>query len=258
MNRTRFLPLPLALFWVSALVLSWGTGCEHTPFVVDEPFVPVDTTGTMEPDTTGTVDTTGTGEPCDPEIVYFSRDVLPLLIGNCATAGCHSAQDRADGVNLTTYASVIATADVRPFDLDGSDLYEAITEDREDRRMPPSPRDPLSGAQINLISTWILQGAEDLMCTDAGGCDTTMVSFAADIEPILDTGCRGCHSAAAPSGGVNLATYEGVRAVADDGRLYGAVARLEGFSPMPQGGPRLEQCLIDQIGSWVEAGAPDN
>lgn len=249
--------LPFAgLFLAGTLVLGFVSGCRHLPTMPDEPFVPVDTT--VNPIDTMVVDTTTMLDPCDPDIVYFERDVLPILISNCTTAGCHNATDRADGVVLTDYDRVIQTADVRPFDLQGSDLYEVITDTDPEDRMPQAPRAALSAANINLISTWILQGAENKVCQTAATCDTSAVSYSQTIVPILETSCRGCHSGGTPSGGINLAGYAGVRTVALDGRLYGTVARLAGFSPMPQGGPALPDCQVNQIKSWVEAGAPEN
>lgn len=240
----------IGLFWVGVLALAWGSGCKHMPLMDTDPIEPMDTTMV--------VDTTVMGEPCEPDVVYFERDILPILIGNCTSAGCHNANDAADGVNLTTYDQVINTADVRPFNLDGSDLYEVITDDDPEDRMPQAPRAPLSSTNINLIATWILQGAEDLECAAPAACDTLSVSYQQDIVPILQTGCLGCHSGGAPSGGVNLSNYNGVRDVATNGKLYGAVARLPGFSPMPQGGPKLPECSIAQIKSWVDAGAQEN
>ena len=45
------------------------------PTMPDEPFVPVDTT--VNPVDTMIVDTTTMLDPCDPDVVYFERDILP-------------------------------------------------------------------------------------------------------------------------------------------------------------------------------------
>lgn len=230
------------------------SSCRHD--VIMGEVTPIDTTGTNPPpDTTGT----GSGEECDPDVVYFQQEVLPLLRSSCAIEGCHDAATASDGVILDNYASVIQTADVRAFDLESSDLYEVITESDPDKRMPPLPRERLSTNQINLIATWILQGAENNDCNpDSGSCNTTGVTFSGTIQPILSNKCTGCHSGPSPSGGVRLNTHAGVAAVANDGRLYGAIAHLQGFEPMPQGGDQLPQCDIDRIRAWIDAGAPNN
>lgn len=229
--------------------LIWLAGCKHPiPDAVD----PI-----TDPDGG---DGDGSTVACDPDTVYFQQQVLPILIANCARSGCHDAATAQDGVVLSSYQQVMATADVRPFNPEDSDLYEVLVEDEdEDDHMPPPPNEPLQQAQIDLIATWIRQGAKDLSCTDeTATCETGNVTFAANIKPLLQTNCVGCHSATTSSGGVNLTTHAGVVAAAANGRLLGAVSHTEGFAPMPQGGQKLAQCDIDQIAAWIEAGMLNN
>lgn len=224
--------------------------CKH------EPFLPID----IEPiDTTDVpIDTMMMGEPCDPDLIYFEYDILPILTSNCAFSGCHDAASAEDGVILTNYQSVIETADVEAYDLSGSDLYEVITEDDLDKRMPPVPNDALSQDQIALISTWILQGAKNLECDPGLDCDTTAVSFSATIKPLLENSCIGCHGGTVPSGGISFEMYSGVKAMADSGQLLGAVNWESGYKTMPQGGNKLPDCSIAQIRNWIEDGALNN
>jgi hypothetical protein len=104
------------------------------------------------------------GNPCHPDTVYFERDILPLLRSSCAKAGCHDAATAMDGVILDTYADVIATGDVRSGRPDNSDLFEVLVEDKPEKRMPPPPLPTLSNDQIEMVRTWILQGADNLSC----------------------------------------------------------------------------------------------
>ncbi len=234
------------------MLLIQFNACKHDPFITEDDMMPIDTTDNP-------IDTTEMGMPCDPDKVYFELEIQPILTSNCAFSDCHDAASAQDGVVLTSYERVMQTADVRAFDLDGSDLYEVITDSDPDKRMPPPPRAGLTSAQINLIATWILQGAENLECDpDAGVCDTDNVSYATTIVPILQNTCLGCHSGSAPSGGINLSTHAGVQTVALNGRLVGAVSHDSAYSPMPQGGQKLSDCKIDQIRAWVDAGAPNN
>ncbi|MBB6610801.1 c-type cytochrome [Pontibacter sp. Tf4] len=233
---------------LSILLTMSIAGCKHDvpePIVTDEPTDPTDPTGP------------GSGK-CDPNVVYFQRDVLPVLVSNCAISGCHDATTRQDGVQLTDYASVMRTAEIEPGDPEDSELYERITEDDPEDRMPLAPRAPLSSAQIALIRKWIEQGAKDLTCTDNTACNTTNVTFSGTIKPIFSKYCTGCHSGAAPTGGINLTIYDHAAGVAKSGRLVGAVTHAAGFEPMPQGGAKLPACEINQIKAWVDAGAPNN
>lgn len=90
-------------------------------------------------------------------------------------------------------------------------------------------------------------------------CELENLSFAADIQPILQAQCNGCHfTGSALGGGIVLDNYDGVKFMVDNNRLLGSIRREAGFSPMPQGQPQLGQCNIDKIAAWVEAGAPNN
>lgn len=97
---------------------------------------------------------------------------------------------------------------------------------------------------------------EDLFDNDI--CDTEDVSYAGFIAPTMQTFCNSCHSATAPSAGIITATYEGLKVVALDGRLVGSINHETGYSPMPQGQPKLQECIRLKIKAWVEDGALNN
>jgi hypothetical protein len=122
--------------------------------------------------------------------------------------------------------------------------------------MPPPPKAPLNAEQIAKIETWILQGAKDNSCDE--DCDTTNVTYSGTVWPILETSCVGCHSGPTPQGGINLSDYTNVVAVANTGKLYGAISHSEGYSPMPKNLPKLSDCKIDQVKIWIDDGTPNN
>lgn len=241
-------------------------GCKHDPVIpapnpggppTDTTQNPVDTTQT---DTTNQ-DSTLMIHPCDPDTIYFERDLLPIFISNCAKSGCHDESSAQDGVMLNSYQNVFSTGDIRPGRPDNSDLYEVITENDPDKMMPPSPNPPLSTEEINMIRKWILQGAKDLSCGDSTfitGCDTLNMSFSDDVLPILNTYCKGCHNSGNPSGGIDLSSYTGVQGPASNGQLYGAISHQSGFQAMPQGGAKLDDCKINKIKAWLDQGIRDN
>jgi len=89
-----------------------------------------------------------------------------------------------------------------------------------------------------------------------GTCDTTTVTFAATITPLLTTyGCNGCHSGTAASGGFTLTSYNGVKAKVTQGRLFGAISHAAGFRPMPEGGNKMNDCDINKFRAWINRGA---
>ncbi len=92
-------------------------------------------------------------------------------------------------------------------------------------------------------------------------CSTDVAStrFSPAITSILTSyGCVGCHSGGVPSGGISLENHAGVKSVADNGRLFGAVSHLPGFEPMPQVGGKMSACDIRKLKAWIDAGAPNN
>lgn len=194
--------------------------------------------------------------PCDPAKVYFNQQVLPIFVSNCTMSGCHDDASHQDGVMLTSYEKVMATAGVKPGRPGESDLYKVLVESRPDKRMPRPPQAPLSQQQIQLIYDWIRQGAKNLVC--ASLCNENNFSYSSTIKIIIGNKCQGCHSGSNPQGGIDLSTYHGVKAKVADGRLWGAINHLPGFSPMPKNGTKLSDCEITQFRKWINAGAPEN
>ncbi len=86
----------------------------------------------------------------------------------------------------------------------------------------------------------------------------TAATFSQINSGILQPSCLQCHGAAGGSGGVNLSSYAGVMAQVSAGNptasaLYNAVAN--GIMP-PTGA--LPQAQIQEIQSWIAAGAQNN
>ncbi len=257
--------MKLQLLGILFAIIGVSIACEHEPFPANE--FPMDTTGSPM-DTIGNPnDTTGNpndttnpmGKPCDPDTIYFERDLLPIFKATCAISGCHDAATAEDNVILDSYANVFNTADVDPFDPDGSDLYEVLIETDPDKRMPPPPRSRLTQAQIQMIQKWILQGAKNLTCNDSAGCNTDNQSFANDIFPIFQQNCVSCHSGGSPQGGRSLSNHSEITAAINDNNanLLQRINHANGVPPMPQSF-KMDDCKIDKIEAWVMDGMPDN
>ncbi|MEO6624677.1 MAG: c-type cytochrome domain-containing protein [Burkholderiaceae bacterium] len=107
----------------------------------------------------------------------------------------------------------------------------------------------------------------------AAACSKKEVSFARDVNPILQKNCLGCHS---PGGKGYVASGFSVESYADvmKGTRYGSVI-LPGYSisstierliehkahpsiHMPQGQPQLPREELDVIKAWIDEGAKDN
>ncbi len=197
----------------------------------------------------------GSGSTCNPDTVYFQNTILPIIVSNCATSGCHDATTHREGVRLTDYASIINTGHIVAGNLSSSKLYGAITSS-EDEKMPPTTRTPLTSSQINSVKTWILQGALNNSCNAA--CDTTNVTFSQSVFPIIQNFCLGCHNVPNPGGGIYLRNYVDIITVVNNGKLLGSINHDPGFFAMPLGGNKLSNCDLSTFKIWINNGAPNN
>jgi hypothetical protein len=203
-------------------------------------------------DTTGTGNGNGGGN--NDSLICFEEQILPIFQTNCAKSGCHDAASHQEGYVLDSYNHIVSKGIV-PDNSKSSKLYLVLT--GGENRMPPSPNSPLTNQQINLIAQWIDEGAQNTtICSNS--CDTSLFTYSNAVQPTLSLHCTGCHNNTTQGGGVNLSTYNGVQTVALNGKLAGSINWSTGFVPMPQGGQKLNDCNIQQITKWINAGAPNN
>jgi hypothetical protein len=189
---------------------------------------------------------TGTERAC------FTRDILPVLVSHCGTAGCHDATTHKEGYNFTSYAYVMSA--VNAGNPTKSRLYRQITASGEDK-MPPATQPQLTAAQIDSIYKWISYGAKNETC--AAVCDTiNPVTYSGTISPIIQNTCVGCHSGSNPSGGVYLNSYANIASVASSGMLLKSL-KGDGVTRMPNGGA-LSACVIREFEIWINNGYLNN
>jgi hypothetical protein len=101
--------------------------------------------------------------------VSYADDIRPLLSNSgCLTTGCHGGSFPASGYSLQEYstsflpgeqAEELGECNVVPGDVDASYFIEKLgTAPRMGEQMPLL-RTPLTDADIELIATWIREGA---------------------------------------------------------------------------------------------------
>lgn len=190
---------------------------------------------------------------CSTDTVYFINDIMPIISSNCTMSGCHDNISHKDGVNLTTYSNIMQQ--VKVGDAANSKLYKSIIKTNGDR-MPPPPMPAFTTAQKALIQKWINQGAKNNNCT--GRCDTALFTYSGAVKPIMDSKCAGCHNPASLGGNIDVSTYNAVKTIALNGKLYGSVAHQTGYSPMPKNAAKLSDCEIRQVQKWIGAGSQNN
>lgn len=105
------------------------------------------------------------------------------------------------------------------------------------------------------------QNGEDLLATGPApvpACDTTHVTYAGTVGPLLLQRCTSCHGGSQPAARISLTTYAQVRSVAVSGSLLGTIDHAPGYSAMPKGGAQLSDCDRAKLHQWVAAGSPNN
>lgn len=105
----------------------------------------------------------GKNEKCsNPTTISFKNDVQPIFNENCITSGCHSGNNPAGNLNLSSQVSFQNLIDSQSGYLDlntpkNSLLYTSMTS--VNNPMPPNGK--LSNCKLDLILKWIEQGANN-------------------------------------------------------------------------------------------------
>lgn len=222
--------------FVSTLILIATQACKHEIIIEQDP-------GNMNQ---GGV----TSKICNPDTVYFQRDIQPLIVSSCAMPGCHDAITAEEDVILDSYKTI--KKEVDPGNPNNSDLYTSLFDN--DDIMPPPPYPLFTDEQKALVRTWILQGALNNNC-DNGECLTDGLTYNSHIKTLVDKHCTGCHSTINTQGGLLLETYEQVKISIQSEAFMNTTNHISGLSPMPPG-YKISDCEIDQLNQWITDGMP--
>lgn len=89
-------------------------------------------------------------------------------------------------------------------------------------------------------------------------CDTSNIKYSVQVLTTLNNNCISCHSGVGAAGGVQLDSYNSLRTYALNGRLLGSISHAPGYRPMPDFSPKLSECRIAEIRTWIRNGIPNN
>ncbi|MGI9544000.1 MAG: hypothetical protein ACR2MX_12155, partial [Cyclobacteriaceae bacterium] len=98
--------------------------------------------------------------PIDPDLVFFSSSIVPILDRSCNNPGCHSAADDDPAPDLTAanaYDQLLGGGYVNTTLPESSTLYLRVTGTSAGPLMPPGGR--MSPTDLELILIWIKKGA---------------------------------------------------------------------------------------------------
>ncbi len=189
--------------------------------------------------------------------VCFNTAILPIFLANCATSGCHDSKTAEEGYDLTSYEKIVRKG-ITAGNAKKSKLYQVII-DTGKERMPPPPNAPMSSDKIQLIASWIDQGAKNITCETTGSTNSAQaVSYSKHLVPIFEYYCTGCHNSTTKSAGINLTQYSTVKALAIEKSLYGSISHQIGYKPMPSSSLKLSECQIGLVKNWIDSGMLNN
>ncbi len=209
----------------------------------------------------------------------ISPAVAAIFSAHCAQ--CHLNGNKFGGLNLGSYAGLLAGGSVVPGPVivpgnHKSSVLWQITQPNKPwpggSRMPLTGPPYLSAGDINTIATWI----DGLGKGGAGGgtkgaTSGPPVSFKKDVSTIFTAHCAICHISSV-SGGLSLASYASLMKGAATGPVVAAGNHASsvlwqvlqpgtsqpGGSRMPLGGPYLSDAQINTIANWINQGAKNN
>jgi len=128
--------------------------------------------------------TAGETTPAGDSELKFSRDIAPILVGNCI--GCHNPKDKAKRgkLDMTTFKSLMQGTDEEKVVIAGKPDESPLVlriKGEETPKMPPGARRNLADVAIAKIEKWIQTGAR----LDAGiDEDAPLRSFASTPQQL--------------------------------------------------------------------------
>ena len=217
--------------------------------------------------------------------VNYTEHIKPILDQSCATSGCHNSSTRQSGFDFSNFDDVL-----RGFQ-NGNSISRM---QNSSRPMPPSGTLPQEC--IDLVLNWKNNGfienanTQDNANDDTSGDDASnndddsnmnnggdndsnsdnsnqdsgddntpaAVTYIADIKPIIDNNCSGCHTNGGKSGGLSLDSFSLAKTsfsnTTSDGSLN-RIERTQGASGMmPRNGTRLSEATIQKVKDWIAGG----
>lgn len=113
-----------------------------------------------------------------------------------------------------------------------------------------------STAIFLLLLTSCTYNKEELLYNTS--CDSSNVKYSVQIVNTLNANCASCHTGPGAQGGIMLDNYTNVHAVAVSGKLLGAITHSPGYRAMPDLAPKLSECRIAEIRTWIRNGMLNN
>jgi mono/diheme cytochrome c family protein len=118
---------------------------------------------------------------------------------------------------------------------------------------------------IPIIAALLVSAYAILQIGSTNAAPQTDVSFANDVQPILQTRCGSCHMGEFVNKNLRMDTYESLMAGSQNGPVivagdakHSLLVQKISSGEMPKRGPKLTPAQVQVIIEWIDAGAPNN
>jgi len=127
------------------------------------------------------------------ELVFFEKDVKPILQKSCGGMGCHIGEE-TNGVEMTTYDKIMASVGLqyeKPIVVPGKPEESPIIDKLTNAtpkfgKQMPYELDPLPAADVDVIRDWIADGARKAHVSTRGDANKDDVLNITDSVVILN------------------------------------------------------------------------
>lgn len=89
-------------------------------------------------------------------------------------------------------------------------------------------------------------------------CDFETIGYQENVVPIINQYCATCHNSDDPAGGIILDTYMSLKDQVDSGKLWCSINHGDDCANMPDDQPKLSECELLIIKTWIDEGAQQN
>jgi uncharacterized membrane protein len=118
---------------------------------------------------------------------------------------------------------------------------------------------------IPILAAFLVSAYAILQNGSTKAAPQTDVSFANDVQPILQSRCGSCHMGEFTSKDLHMDTYENLMVGSQNGPVIIAgnakdslLVQKISSGEMPKRGPKLTPAQVQVIIDWINAGAPNN
>jgi cytochrome c553 len=142
-----------------------------------------------------------------PNTPSFRDDIRPLLETKCWR--CHSGKTRRKDLDLSSPAGILKGSESGPVIIPGKPGESLLYEKVHSGKMPPTKKDRLSEAEVDILRRWIAGGAKFSPDSGNAAAGNAMDSSQsnptqADVIPIVLRHCTTCHGRHRQEAGLDL------------------------------------------------------